>query len=158
MSLLSPLYPRGPIDLRGYVDVLPEHGSVPGLPGWTWLHTPGHTEGHVSLYRPRDRTLISGDAVVTTRQESLIGATTQYKVVWRPPAYYTTDWDAAGGSVQRLAALEPEVLATGHGRMMAGSRMRHALHHLADNFESVIPRRGVYVPAHAPSAARHSNP
>jgi hypothetical protein len=94
--------------------------------------------------------------VVTTRQESLIGAIAQYRVVWRPPAYFTTDWEAARQSVRRLAALEPEVLATGHGRMMTGPRMRHALHHLADNFESVMPRRGVYVPAHA--AARHSNP
>ena len=42
------------------------------------------------------------------------------------------------------------------GRMMAGPRMRYALHHLADNFDSVMPRRGVYVPAHA--AARRSNP
>jgi glyoxylase-like metal-dependent hydrolase (beta-lactamase superfamily II) len=136
--------------------VLPDNGSVPGLPGWTWLHTPGHTDGHIALFRERDRTLIAGDAVVTTRQESLVGAITQYKVVWRPPAYYTTGWEEARRSVRRLAALEPELLATGHGRMMAGPRMRHALHYLADNFESMMPSRGVYVPAHA--AAHHSNP
>jgi glyoxylase-like metal-dependent hydrolase (beta-lactamase superfamily II) len=157
MSLLSPLYPRGPIDLGDRVQALPEDGSVPGMPGWTWLHTPGHTEGHVALLRASDRTLISGDAVVTTRQESLLGAITQYSVVWRPPAYFTTDWDAARRSVQRLASLEPEVLATGHGRVLAGPRMRHALHYLADNFDAVMPRQGVYVAGHghAPSSAGH---
>jgi len=90
MSILSPLYPRAPIDVRRSVEMLPDDGSVPGLPGWTWLHTSGHTDGHIALFRKRDRTLISGDAVVTTRQESLVGAMTQYRVVWRPPAYYTS--------------------------------------------------------------------
>ena len=58
MSLLSPLYPREPVDLRGRVEVLPDDGSVPGLPAWSWLHAPGHTEGHIALFREQDRTLI----------------------------------------------------------------------------------------------------
>ena len=35
------------------------------MPGWRWIHTPGHTAGHVSLYRDSDRTLLAGDAFVT---------------------------------------------------------------------------------------------
>ena len=58
MSILSPLYPRAPIDVRRSVEMLPDDGSVPGLPGWTWLHTSGHTDGHIALFRKRDRTLI----------------------------------------------------------------------------------------------------
>ena len=72
VSALSWSYPRGPIDLAGRVKPLPEDGSVPGLPGWRWVFTPGHTPGHVALFRDADRTLIAGDAVVTTRQESVV--------------------------------------------------------------------------------------
>jgi glyoxylase-like metal-dependent hydrolase (beta-lactamase superfamily II) len=39
------------------------------MPGRRWLHTPGHTAGHVS-FRDHDRCLIVGDAFVTTKQES----------------------------------------------------------------------------------------
>ena len=45
------------------------------MPGWRWIPTPGHTPGHVSLFREADRSLIAGDAFVTVRQDSL------YKVV-----------------------------------------------------------------------------
>jgi hypothetical protein len=42
-----------------------------------------------------------------------------------------------------MAELEPELLAPGHGRAFRGEAMRHALHELAVNFESVA------IPAHA---------
>ena len=54
MSLLSPLYPRKPVDVSERLRPLPDDGSVPGMPGWRWLHTPGHTPGHVSLWRESD--------------------------------------------------------------------------------------------------------
>jgi glyoxylase-like metal-dependent hydrolase (beta-lactamase superfamily II) len=146
MALLSPLYPRGPINLGTRVEVLPDNGVVPGLPGWTWIHTPGHTDGHVSLFKETGRVLLSGDAVVTTRQESLMGALLQPEVVWRPPAYYTTDWDNARRSVERLASLEPDTLASGHGHTLSGQAMRRSLHRLASNFDNVIPKHGRYAP------------
>ncbi len=69
MSLLSPLFPKGPIDLGGRLRELPEDGSLPHLPGWRWLHTPGHSAGHVSFWREQDRVLLAGDAFITTRPE-----------------------------------------------------------------------------------------
>src|SRR4051794_11306520 len=86
MSLLSRLYPRGPIDLGRRVRLLPGDGSVPGMPGWRWIHTPGHTAGHVALFRDADRTLVAGDAFVTVRQESALAVLTQRPEVRRPPA------------------------------------------------------------------------
>jgi glyoxylase-like metal-dependent hydrolase (beta-lactamase superfamily II) len=142
---LSPLFPRGPIDLGSKAHMLPGDGSVPAMPGWRWIHTPGHTPGHVSLFRDSDRTLIAGDAFVTTRQESISNVLAQREIVWRPPAYYTPDWSAARTSLQILAALEPEVAATGHGHPLCGAEMRADLHRLADRFGDVIPRRGRYV-------------
>lgn len=142
---LSPLFSRGPIDLGAKATMLPADGMVPTMPGWRWVHTPGHTPGHVSLFRDSDRTLIAGDAFVTTRQESMTHVLTQREVLWRPPAYFTPDWQAARTSVARLAALEPEVAATGHGHPLSGASMRHDLHWLADHFEEAMPSHGRYV-------------
>lgn len=150
MTLLSPLYPRGPIDLGTRVQSLPEDGSVPGMEGWRWVFTPGHSPGHVSFFRPADRTLIAGDAFVTTRQESLLAVLTQRRAIHGPPAYYTMDWVSARQSVERLAELEPEIAATGHGRPLRGPAMRAALEELARRFGSLaVPRRGRYLRAPA---------
>ncbi|HZP49116.1 MAG TPA: MBL fold metallo-hydrolase [Vicinamibacterales bacterium] len=145
-SWLSPLFPRGPIDLDGRIRMLPEGGNVPGLVDWTWLRTAGHAPGHVSFYREGDRTLIAGDAVVTTKQESTISVLLQRERVWRPPAYYTCDWAAARRSVETIAALEPEVLATGHGHALRGAAMREGLRELADRFDTLMPDHGRYIP------------
>lgn len=143
MSALSPLFPRGPVNLGSALRPLPEDGSVPFAPGWRWLHTPGHAVGHVSLWRDADRTLIAGDAVVTTTQESAYAALTQAAEMHGPPMYYTQDWPAARTSVQALTALDPETLVTGHGRPMHGPRMRAALHALTRDFDRIAR------PAHA---------
>jgi glyoxylase-like metal-dependent hydrolase (beta-lactamase superfamily II) len=144
---MSPLFSRGPIDLGSKIHMLPNGGVVPGLSEWQWLLTCGHAPGHVSLFRERDRTLIAGDAVVTTRQEAAYGALLQRPTfVWRPPAYFTPDWGGARRSVETLAALEPETLLTGHGRPMRGSTMRRQLRDLADRFERYMPASGRYIP------------
>jgi glyoxylase-like metal-dependent hydrolase (beta-lactamase superfamily II) len=145
LTRASMLFPRGPIDLGTNVWPIPPDGEVPGLPEWQWLATPGHTPGHISFYRESDRTVIAGDAVVTTRQESALAVLLQRRAVWRPPAFFTGDWRAARRSVEHLAALEPNVLATGHGRVLAGEPMRAALRDLANNFDLIMPARGRYV-------------
>ena len=119
---------------------------VPGLPGWRWMHTPGHSPGHVSLVRESDAAVIAGDAVTTTKQESLIAVATQRQELHGPPAYFTPDWFAAVRSVRALAALDPSVLVTGHGIPMGRPRLHNALVRLADRFEAdEIPTRGRYL-------------
>jgi glyoxylase-like metal-dependent hydrolase (beta-lactamase superfamily II) len=143
MATLSRFYPRGPVDVADRLRALPADGSVPGMPGWRWIHTPGHTEGHVSFWRAADRTLIAGDAFVTTKQESVYAVATQEPELHGPPMYFTPDWDRARESVQRLARLEPELAVTGHGRALGGTAMRAALHTLADRFDDVArPKHG----------------
>jgi glyoxylase-like metal-dependent hydrolase (beta-lactamase superfamily II) len=158
MSRLSLFYPRGPITIGPRLLALEPGGRVPGLDGWEWHHTPGHSPGHVSFFRPEDRVLIAGDAVVTVRQESAAAVVAERAEVRPPPAYFTIDWTAAERSVSALAAMEPNVLATGHGRAMAGPVMRLQLDELVRHFDRERPRHGRYVahPAHpeaAPSAA-----
>ena len=146
LAALSRFYPRGPINLGLRLRALPDDGSVPGMPGWRWIHTPGHTPGHASFFREEDRTLIAGDAFVTTKQESALAVLTQRPELHGPPSYFTSDWEAARDSVERLAALEPVRVITGHGRPLHGEGMLSALHELADNFEQkAVPAAGRYV-------------
>jgi glyoxylase-like metal-dependent hydrolase (beta-lactamase superfamily II) len=146
MAKLSRFYPRGPIDVSQWLQSLPDDGSVPGMPGWQWIHTPGHTPGHVSLWREADRTLIAGDAFVTTAQESAYAVAIQRPGVHGPPMYYTPDWQSARTSVQRLAELEPEMVVAGHGPVMDGAEMRNELQTLARDFDQIaVPEQGRYV-------------
>jgi glyoxylase-like metal-dependent hydrolase (beta-lactamase superfamily II) len=148
MARLSSFYPRGPIDVSRWLHNLPEAGTVPEMPGWRWIYTPGHTQGHVSLWRESDRALIAGDAVITTAQESAYAVAVQKLELHGPPMYYTEDWEMARQSVEELRELEPELLITGHGRAMQGQEMRNALDILADNFMDIA------VPAHGGHAGR----
>lgn len=145
MALLSRLYPRGPIDLGMRVRPLPADGVVPAAPAWRWIHTPGHTPGHVSLFRDADRTLMSADALITTRQESALAVLQQRCELHGPPAYFTSDWDRARDSVEALARLEPELVVAGHGRPWGGQEMRVRLRALASHFDALErPRLGRY--------------
>ncbi len=146
MAWLSPLYSRRGIDLGRRVRPLPADGSVPFLPGWRWVHTPGHTPGHVAFFRDADRALIAGDAFVTTKQESFFAALFKPQVVHGPPAYFTIDWERARASVRELAKLNPEVAATGHGVPMRGPAMRAQLNQLATDFDRLArPADVLYV-------------
>jgi glyoxylase-like metal-dependent hydrolase (beta-lactamase superfamily II) len=161
MAAMSGLFPRDPVDVSARLVELPADGTVPPLPDWRWIHTPGHTPGHISLWRERDRLLIAGDAFVTTKQESVYAALTQRPELHGPPMYYTQDWDAARESVRRLAALDPEAVITGHGRAMGGDGLRVALLRLAAEFDRVaVPEEGEYVgnPARAEDGSAYTQP
>ena len=140
MSLLSPLFPRGPIDLGERLRPLEEQleGPFSEMPGWQVIHTPGHTPGHVSFFRSEDRTLLPGDAFCTTKPESFFkAAITQTGELHGPPAYFTWDWELARQSVQNLAALNPLVIAPGHGQAIAGPNVATALRQLAMTFDEL---------------------
>lgn len=146
MAALSRFYPRGPVNVVPRLRVFSEDGAVPGMPGWRWLHTPGHTPGHISLWRAADRILIAGDAFITTRQESAYAVATQKPELHGPPMYYTQDWNEARASVETVANLEPDLAVTGHGPALHGTELKRALHELAQNFDRVaVPEEGRYV-------------
>ncbi|OWA35334.1 MBL fold metallo-hydrolase [Saccharibacillus sp. O16] len=146
MAASAPLYPNKGIDLGNRVLPLPTDGSVPFLPQWRWLHTPGHSEGHVSLFRSADGTLIAGDAFITVKQESALAVLTQRREIHGPPTYFTPNWEAARTSVARLAALRPVSVVTGHGEPMAGAELTQGLELLSHDFDKVaVPASGRYV-------------
>ncbi len=145
MAFLSRVYPRGPLDMRDRVRVLPSDGSVPGMPGWRWLHTPGHAPGHISLFRDQDRTLIAGDAFVTTKQESFIqrSDTTSSGSSAAGVLYSRLGNGSAIRSTAR--ALAPEIAATGHGLPMHGEQLREELEDLVNRWDEIaLPVHGRY--------------
>jgi glyoxylase-like metal-dependent hydrolase (beta-lactamase superfamily II) len=145
MSAMSFLYPKGPIDLGASVRALPADGSVPGMQGWRWIPTPGHSPGHVSFVRDVDRTLIAGDAFTTTKQESAIAVFNQRREIHGPPMYFTPDWGAARTSLRHLADYAPTAAITGHGPPMRSAMLQSELRRLASHFdESARPAHGRY--------------
>lgn len=147
MASMAFLYPVTPINIWRHIHVLPSDGTIPGLPEWRYLHTPGHTPGHISLFRDSDKVLIAGDAFVTTKSEAVTAIMMQKKIISGPPKYLTCDWHSAKFSVEELCSLKPEIAATGHGKPMQGHELQKELTHLVKNFyKDAVPSQGRYVP------------
>ena len=161
IAMFSRVLPHGGRDLGQQLRVLnPDNeesgapggdsGQLPGLKGWRWLHTPGHCAGHVSFYRESDRVLLAGDALATVDMDSYIALTRASIIPAHQPqainvagAPFISDWAAYGRSVQTLTALDPAVLACGHGAPMTGAEVAGELERFAANFRP--PPHGRYV-------------
>jgi MYXO-CTERM domain-containing protein len=147
IAFLSRFFSTSGYDFGARVRALPDDGSVPGMPGWQWLHTPGHTAGHVALFRTADRTLLAGDALATMDLDSWMAQATRAPEFSRPPTPLTPDWTAARASVNRLAALHPRAVGAGHGIPITGGGAAMGLVELAASFTP--PARGRYAAAPA---------
>ena len=142
LGLMSRAFPSSGTNLGDRVHPLPDDGTVPGLPEWRWLHTPGHTAGHVSLWRDRDRVLLAGDALATVDQDSPWSPLNLHAQFSVPPAPLTTDWTAARASVELLASLRPRTVLAGHGAPVHGPQVAEDLERFAREFTP--PRGGRY--------------
>jgi glyoxylase-like metal-dependent hydrolase (beta-lactamase superfamily II) len=143
MAQMSRLMPDNGYDFGDRVHTLPPDGGVPDLPGWRWLHTPGHTPGHVSLCREADGVLLAADAFATMNLDSWSAYFTRRRELSRPSPPFTFDWETARESIEKLADLEPKVVAAGHGLPIAGDRVASELRGFIECFTP--PRRGRYV-------------
>lgn len=90
------------------------------------LHTPGHTPGSISLFLPKARTLIAGDAILSAGEHLIVS-----------PHYLSSDPEQAKESAERLIKmnLDIERVLVGHGddvyedgqqklgRILAGPRL-----------------------------------
>ena len=132
------------LDFGGVVQALPDNGIVPELgEEWQIVETPGHAPGHVSLWRKRDGVLIAGDAVATLNVDKISGMLAKTPSVSPPPMPVTPDWYAARKSINRLAELQPRLIAAGHGEPVFGASATVQIKHLSDVFR--IPQTGRYV-------------
>jgi glyoxylase-like metal-dependent hydrolase (beta-lactamase superfamily II) len=73
---------------------------------------PGHTPGHVAFLDTRDRALIAGDVFTTYGSAQVTN-----HFYWRFPFAAMATWDKRvdAESARKLRALEPSLLAVGHG-------------------------------------------
>ncbi|WP_448961621.1 MBL fold metallo-hydrolase [Larkinella arboricola] len=151
MAYMSWMFPTSPYNFGDRVRAISENDTIPELPDWRVIHTPGHAPGHISLFRESDRALIAGDAFTNTNQNSAVAVMTQKEELHGPPAYFTFDWEASKRSIQKLAALNPTAAGTGHGKAIHGIQLPQLLEDLIHNFEKrEVPKGGRYVkqPAH----------
>ena len=83
---------------------------------WEVLETPGHTMGHIALWRARDRVLLAGDVVVNNHPF------TQLTWLREPLARFTMDPALNRRSARKLAALRPRIVCFGHGPPLLDGR------------------------------------
>jgi glyoxylase-like metal-dependent hydrolase (beta-lactamase superfamily II) len=76
------------------------------------IATPGHSPGHVAFLDVRDRTLIAGDVFTTYGRAEVTN-----HFYWRFPFAAMATWnkETDRASAEKLRALDPPLLAVGHG-------------------------------------------
>src|SRR5947207_9633295 len=79
------------------------------------IATPGHTPGHLAFLDTRDRAVIAGDAFQTLGGVAVSGT---FKLLFPLPALATWHKGLALQSARKLLALQPSMLAVGHGRVL----------------------------------------
>jgi glyoxylase-like metal-dependent hydrolase (beta-lactamase superfamily II) len=90
----------------GKVDIRLSGGEIlKPLGGLEVIHTPGHTPGSISLYSRKHGLVIVGDAIRNRRGK-----------LYLPPKMASTDITQAAESIKKIAALEFDILCSGHGR------------------------------------------
>ena len=106
-SRIRPLLERG----SGFptVDVARELREGAEVAGFRVLDVPGHSGGHIALWRESDRVLVGGDVFF-----NLSLKTFRYGLR-EPPGPFTVDPERNRQSMRRLAELEPSVACFGHG-------------------------------------------
>lgn len=137
VAKMSPTFPHTSVDLGNGVKALPKDGSIPPMPGWKYIHTPGHCEGHIVLFKEEGRTLIVADAFCTTKQESFFSVLTQKFKMSGPPKYLTTDWNLAKKSIEKIIKLKPYLAIPSHGKPLEGDTLREDLDNLLKNFDKI---------------------
>ena len=102
IKLLRSIQPQAVDDTIQDGDVLPFCGGV------HVIATPGHTPGHISLYIPKHKVLIAGDAAVLENG----------RVAIANPAF-TLDMEAAQESLKKILCYDTEQIVFYHGGSIA---------------------------------------
>ena len=84
--------------------------TLPGAPAWTVVAAAGHTDDSLAFWHESSRTLLSGDAILSTRGRA-----------WITPE--TVDADLGKETASRLRELPVAHLLPGHGRPVHGDKL-----------------------------------
>ena len=132
----------------GAPGTLDDGGALPGLDGWRWVFTPGHSPGHVAFFRESDRTLLAGDAVATFNMDSWIEMAIKQRELSPAGSPFISHWEKYIASTQTLAGLEPVTLGAGHGYPMSSGDLPGDLDRFARHLSAPPHGRYVAEPAH----------
>jgi glyoxylase-like metal-dependent hydrolase (beta-lactamase superfamily II) len=111
--------------LARFLSRLPDPPAVPvarrlregdEVGGFTVLHVPGHSAGHLAFWREADRVLVMGDVLFNEHALLHIPGLRQ------PPRASTPSPRDNRASARRLAALDPALICFGHGAPMRDTR------------------------------------
>ena len=120
---LAPLYKLG-VTTPVAVDVLINDGDeLPILGGIKILHTPGHTQGSISLFIPEERLVIAGDVLANRFRLGL------------PSKAFTVDIAQEINAIKRVASLDFDVIGFGHGSPLL-HEARPAITNFVETLES----------------------
>ena len=100
------------------IDVLLKHEqTLPGLPEWQVLYTPGHSQSHLSLYRAKDRLMVGGDHIIKHISSNAFIEPPRDRSSSRPLTLvqYRT-------ALQMCADMEIETVLAGHGEPVTHHR------------------------------------
>lgn len=84
--------------------------------GFQVLDVPGHSAGHVALWRESDRVLVAGDVLNSANPFTGIPGLRQ------PYDFFTPDPETNRRSAKRLGKLEPSLVLLGHGPPVRDTR------------------------------------
>lgn len=139
---------KGDVELEPHEQQTPIKGGIPkniNLQPNQLLHegdqigsllviaTPGHTPGSISFFDTRDHSIIVGDAIQTRGGIAVSG---QLRPFFPFPAMATWSKEVALESVKKIVALEPKLLAVGHGEMIV--EPKEAILHAIEEAEQKI--------------------
>jgi glyoxylase-like metal-dependent hydrolase (beta-lactamase superfamily II) len=91
--------------------------SLPNLPDWQVLYTPGHSQSHLSLYRAKDRVMIAGDHIIKQISSNAFIEPPRDQSRTRPLTLvqYRT-------ALEMCAAMEIDLVLSGHGEPVTNHR------------------------------------
>ncbi len=91
-------------------EIVTDHQLLPIGDGIEVIFTPGHTEGHISLYLKESKILISGDALFLDEQQLKI-----------PHPEFAYDVEMAKASIKKLFNYEIDQIICYHGGLLKGN-------------------------------------
>jgi glyoxylase-like metal-dependent hydrolase (beta-lactamase superfamily II) len=123
--MLSP-FGRMWASIPAEVDKLLNDGDeLPILGGIKILHTPGHTPGCICLFVPQEKLVIVGDLLTNRFRPGL------------PSRMFTVDMIQEVNSLKKLAGLDFDIIAFGHGRPVL-REARQKVTRLAEKLEKQV--------------------
>ena len=101
-----------------------EHDEIGSL---KVINTPGHTPGSISLYDSSHKIIITGDAFQTKGGLAIAGDKRKF---FPFPAFATWSKQTALQSAEKIAHLQIDCLATGHGKLLMNPDFKPAIRRL----------------------------